>query len=114
MTNRRTSHADCNHPATPAARRVCREARSTDQLRHIIDTLTANHDDWLTPGCRRFAEGHDAGHRNDDGIWVSEGHTSHMDCARALLTRIELDAATGNPYALRMDNLQHQVMYAFA
>lgn len=110
MTNRRTAHADCNHPATPAARRVCR-ASADNTVRHIIDALTGNGHDWLTPGCRKLAEGHDAGHRDDEGQWVDEGHRNHTDCARALAARIELD--TNTPGGLRLDGLAAHVMRLF-
>lgn len=41
-----TSHRDCPHPATKAARAICRKARAS-QAAHEVDTLTAIRDSYF-------------------------------------------------------------------
>jgi hypothetical protein len=60
MTTNRTSHTDCTHPATKAARAACRKARAAidteaRDLVHFLNQDTfADIDHWVTYAARRF------------------------------------------------------------
>lgn len=89
----RIDHTNHNHPATPAARAICRKAAAQVNVDREakVDALLVSFDgvmyDYLSKACRRFCTGqHDSFARDDMGHGhTTTHHTCRRDCAYALV-----------------------------
>lgn len=78
MTTNRTSHTDCTHEATKAARAACRKARAAGPSAEVLELVRLADGDWILQGSLFYAASRFAGVRTDDALEAATAVVAHF------------------------------------